>query len=90
MLRASYRGYSGNPGTPSEEGLYRDARARRRWLAANGVGAGDLVIVGNSLGSGPAVELARAIRPRGLVLISPFASMTAVAAAYAAGCRSNG
>jgi pimeloyl-ACP methyl ester carboxylesterase len=81
VFAASYRGYRANPGSPSETGLYRDARAAAAWLAAIGVGEDDLVIVGNSLGSGPAVELARTIRPRGLVLISPFASMTEVAAA---------
>lgn len=81
VFAASYRGYRANPGTPSEAGLYRDARGAAAWLAANGVD--DLVIVGNSLGSGPAVELARALQPRGLVLISPFASMTEVAAANA-------
>ena len=83
VFAASYRGYRANPGTPSEVGLYRDARAAAAWLAAEGVDADDLVIVGNSLGSGPAVELARAVQPRGLVLISPFASMTEVAAANA-------
>ncbi len=80
VFAASYRGYQGNPGNPSEEGLHRDARAAADWLAAQGVGANDLVIVGNSLGSGPAVELARTDHPRALVLISPFTSMTEVAA----------
>ena len=83
VFAASYRGYRANPGRPSEDGLYRDARAAAEWLAAHGIAAGDLVIVGNSLGSGSAVELARTVRPRGLVLISPFASMTEVAAAQA-------
>lgn len=81
VFAASYRGYRTNPGRPSEAGLYRDAWAARDWLAANGVGAADLVLVGNSIGSGPAVELARAIRPRGLALVSPFTSLTDVAAA---------
>lgn len=83
VFAASYRGYQGNPGAPSEQALHRDARAAADWLAANGVASEDLVIVGNSLGSGLAVELARTDRPRGLVLISPFASMTEVAAATA-------
>lgn len=83
VFAASYRGYRANPGRPSEAGLFHDARAAADWLAANGVAAHDLVVVGNSLGSGPAVELARTIRPRGLALISPFASMTEVAAANA-------
>lgn len=33
-----YRGYDGLPGAPSEQGLYRDARAARRWMAAHGMG----------------------------------------------------
>ena len=29
-----YRGYGGNPGSPSEDGLAADARAAQSWLAA--------------------------------------------------------
>jgi hypothetical protein len=82
VFAASYRGYRSNPGRPSEAGIYRDARAAVAWLAARGIGSGDLVIVGNSLGSGPAVELARTIHPRGLALVSPFASLRQLAAAH--------
>lgn len=37
VLAAEYRGYGGNPGTPSEAGLYADGRAALAWLQAQGV-----------------------------------------------------
>lgn len=79
VLAAEYRGYRGNPGNPSEEGLYRDARAAVRFLAAKGVAENELVLVGNSIGSGPAVQLAIETSPRALVLISAFASLPQIA-----------
>ena len=75
MLAAEYRGYRGNPGKPSEAGLYRDGRAAIAFLARRGVGENDLVIIGNSIGSGVAVQMASEFRPAALVLISPFASL---------------
>lgn len=80
VLAAEYRGYRGNPGTPSEEGLYRDGRAAIAFLAERDVSANDLVIIGNSIGSGVAVQMASETEPAALVLISPFASLTGLAA----------
>lgn len=77
-LAAEYRGYADNPGSPSEEGLYSDARAAIAWLAARDILAGDIVLIGNSLGSGVAVQMATEIEAAGLVLISPYSSMTEV------------
>ena len=84
VLLAEYRGYGGNPGKPTEEGLYADARANLAWLAAAGQGAENTVIYGESLGTGVAVqaalELARAGTPAaGLVLEAPFSSMAEAA-----------
>lgn len=76
VLAAEYRGYRGNPGRPGEHGLYHDGRAAIAWLASRGVEPGEIVIVGNSIGSGVAVQMATEIRPRALVLISPFASLS--------------
>ncbi|RJY09501.1 alpha/beta hydrolase [Aurantiacibacter aquimixticola] len=73
ILAAEYRGYSGNPGSPSEQGLYRDGRAAWRCLAERGVT--DIVLVGNSIGSGVAVQLASEVEASALVLISPFDSL---------------
>jgi uncharacterized protein len=74
-LLVEYRGYAGNPGSPNESGLYNDAEAAIAWLSARGIGSGQLVIVGNSIGSGPATEMALRHRPAALVLISGFASL---------------
>ena len=74
-----YRGYAGLPGTPSEQGLYRDARAARRWMATQGIGPARTVVMGYSLGSGVAAQSALEERPLALVLVAPFASVATVA-----------
>lgn len=84
VLLVSYRGYGGNPGSPMEQGLYRDGRAALNWLAAQGVAANRMVLYGESLGSGVAVRLA-AEMPRdqsvgALVLEAPYTSTVDVAA----------
>lgn len=71
-----YRGYGGSGGSPTEEGLYLDAEACRAWLLANA--PGPLVYMGNSIGGGVAVELARRHPPAALMLQSPFTSLPAV------------
>ena len=80
VLAAEYRGYRKNPGSPSEQGLYEDGRAALGWLADNGVAAGEVVLIGNSIGGGVATQMASEGEPRALVLISPFASLHQVAA----------
>ena len=76
VLAAEYRGYRGNPGQPSEHGLYEDGRAAIAFLRARNVEPGDIVLAGNSIGSGVATQMATEIRPRALILISPFASLS--------------
>jgi pimeloyl-ACP methyl ester carboxylesterase len=76
-----FRGFNGSPGIPDEQGLYRDARAARAWMAANGIGAGRTVIIGYSLGSGVAAQMAVEQAPRALILVAPYASIAHVAAA---------
>jgi len=78
LLIVSYRGYAGSTGTPSEEGLVRDARAAYDWVAARAPGA-PIVLYGESLGSGVAVRLATERRVAGLVLETPFTSAVDVA-----------
>jgi len=76
-----YRGYGGNPGSPTEQGLLEDARAVRSAIAARpDVDAGRIVYLGESLGTGVAVALASERAPAALVLRSPFTSMADVAA----------
>lgn len=80
-LLVEYRGYGRNPGAPDEAGLYADGRAARAWLAAQGWPVERQVLIGHSLGSGVATQLALEAPPRGLVLISPFLSIPDVVAA---------
>lgn len=75
VLAAEYRGYSGNPGKPSEDGLYADGRAALKWLEGQGVGPGRTIIIGNSIGTGVAVEMAKELQPAAMVLISPLNSL---------------
>jgi dipeptidyl aminopeptidase/acylaminoacyl peptidase len=80
LLLPEYRGYAGNPGSPSETGLYRDGEAALQWLADRKVTRDRIVIIGNSLGSGVATEMAARHAVAGLVLISGFARFSDIAA----------
>lgn len=81
VLLFDYRGYGGNEGSPSEEGLARDAEAAL--AALNEVATADRVILfGESLGAAVAARLAVESPPAALVLRSPFPSLQAVAAVH--------
>jgi fermentation-respiration switch protein FrsA (DUF1100 family) len=79
VLLMDYRGYGGNPGTPTEEGLVRDARAVWAHLASRpDVDMARVAYFGESLGAGVAVQLAVAHPPAALILRSPFSSLAAI------------
>lgn len=78
VLLFDYRGFGGNEGSPSESGLALDARAAYHHLALK-FPAERIIFYGESLGAAVVTELATEHRPGGLVLRSPFASMSAVA-----------
>ncbi len=83
VLLFDYRGYAGNPGSPTEEGLAADARAARAFLVEDaGVPADRLVYFGESLGAAVVTGLAAEHPPAGLVLRSPFRDLAAVAAEH--------
>lgn len=80
VLLFDYRGYGGNPGTPSEKGLAADARTAQAWLAAQPeVDPDRIVYFGESLGAAVAIGLATERSPAALVLRSPFTSLADVA-----------
>lgn len=79
VLMLEYRGYGGNPGTPTEAGLYDDARAGLDFLRREAIAAERLVLYGESLGSGVAVQVAAGQRVAAVILESPFTSVAAVA-----------
>ena len=75
VLLVTYRGYSGNPGNPSEEGLYQDARAAIQFLHKQNVSDSCIVLYGESLGTAVAVQMATEYPVGGLILQSPFTSL---------------
>ena len=79
VLLAEYRGFGGNPGRPSEAGFYCDARAALDFLAQQGVAARRIVLYGESLGTGVAVQMAIEREYGALVLEAPYTSVAAVA-----------
>ena len=83
VLLFDYRGYAGNPGSPTEEGLAADVRAARGFLVGDaGVPPDRLVYFGESLGAAVVTELATEHPPAGLVLRSPFEDLAAVAGVH--------
>ncbi|MQA30770.1 MAG: prolyl oligopeptidase family serine peptidase [Luteitalea sp.] len=79
VLLVDYRGYGGNPGAPTEEGLAADSRAARAYLAGRpDVDPARIVYFGESLGTAVAIDLAVTHPPAALVLRSPFTSMADV------------
>ena len=79
VLLAEYRGYGGNPGEPCERGLFADAEAALDFLATSNVSSDNIVLWGESLGSGVAVHLAATRAIGGVVLEAPFTSVAACA-----------
>lgn len=77
VVLASYRGYSGNPGSPTEDGLLADARAT---IAAVRPRVGPIIVWGHSLGSGVAARMTAEGRAAGLVLESPYTALPDVGA----------
>ena len=81
VVFVSYRGYGGSTGRPFEAGLHRDADAAYGWILEQSVAADEIVIVGASLGTGVAVQLAARREARALVLGAPYSGTDDVAAA---------
>lgn len=68
-----YPGYPGSTGTPSEAGLLDAAKIGWKVASAEGTPSTDILVVGNSIGSGPAIAIAAEQRPRGLAVVSGMA-----------------
>jgi len=75
VLIIDYRGYGRSEGTPSEDGLYEDARSAWRYLTEiRSYRAGQIIIFGRSLGGAVAVKLATEQEPAKVILESTFSS----------------
>ena len=75
FLIIAWRGFSGNNGKPSEEGLYIDGKSAIDWLIKKGVDENNLILYGESLGTGVATHLAQNKNYAGVILETPFTSM---------------
>jgi pimeloyl-ACP methyl ester carboxylesterase len=80
-LFVSYRGYGGSTGTISEQGFLTDALAAHDFLTARGIPPEMIAVVGESLGTGVAVQLAAQRPVAALALEAPFTAAVDVAAA---------
>lgn len=79
VLLAGYRGYGPNPGQVTEKGLYEDAAAALNYLKEQGVSSKEIILYGESLGTGVAVDLAQSKKFAALILESSFSSIAKVA-----------
>lgn len=79
VLMMTYRGFGGSTGAPSEAANVADAKLAYDALRAKGVPARDIVIYGESLGTGVAVQVAADREAAGLVLDAPYTSMVDLA-----------
>jgi hypothetical protein len=79
VVLAEYRGYGGNPGSPSEDGLTSDALATIAAIRSRPPSGRGVVYFGESLGAAVAIAAAERTQPDALILGSPFTSMTDVA-----------
>ncbi len=80
VLEIDYRGFGLTPGRASEAGMYEDAEAAYQALLLRGVAADRIIVLGHSLGSGPAVLLATRHTVAALVLFGAFTSIPDAAA----------
>ena len=75
FLIIAWRGFNGNKGKPSEKGLYVDGKSTIDWLIKKGVDEKNLILYGESLGTGVASHLAQNKNYAGIILETPFTSM---------------
>ena len=82
ILLISWRGFSGNKGSPTEKNLYKDAEAAIKWLNKKDVSNNQIILYGESLGTGIAVEMAKKNDFNSIILESPFTSIENSAKIY--------
>ncbi len=72
FLIIAWRGFSGNDGKPTEKGLYKDGLSAIEWLIKQGVDEKNIILYGESLGTGIATEIAQNKKFAGLILETPL------------------
>jgi len=84
VLLIDYRGYGESGGKIKKESdLFSDAGAALKWLLENKkTEPKDIILLGESIGSAPAIELARRNRFKGIILEAPLTSLPELAKAH--------
>ena len=82
VFMMTYRGFGGSTGSASEPANVADAKLAYDALVASGVPADDIIVYGESLGTGVAVQVAGARKVAGVVLDAPYTSMVDLAALH--------
>jgi fermentation-respiration switch protein FrsA (DUF1100 family) len=77
-----YRGYGQSKGSPSEQGLYRDADAAYHYLIARGIPSERIIGYGESLGGAVIIDLASRQPMKALIVESAFTSVMEMAAVH--------
>ena len=79
LFMMTYRGYGGSTGAPSERANVRDAKQAYELIVDSGVSPKNIVLYGESLGSGVATQVAAEKDIAGLILDAPYTTMVDVA-----------
>ena len=82
ILIIAWRGYSSNPGKPTEAGLYKDAGASIKWLISKGIFEENIILYGESLGAAVAIHSGQFKKFAGIILEAPFTSMVDMGKKY--------
>lgn len=77
-----YRGYGGNAGRPSENVFYGDADGLMQTLIEKGHAPENIILYGESLGTGVASYIATKYPVKGMILETPYTSLTNVASEH--------
>lgn len=80
IMMASYRGYSGGKGNPTEKDIIQDGLQVYDWLVSSGVSPENIILYGESLGTGVAVQVASQRKTKAVILETPYASLAEIGA----------
>ena len=78
----AYRGFNGNKGKPTEQGLYEDADRAINWLKSKNILENNIILYGESLGTAIAVHTGQFNNFAGIILEAPFTSMVDLGQKY--------
>ncbi len=82
VFMMAYRGFSGSTGSPSEAANVADAKLAYDALIKDGVRPEDIILYGESLGTGVAIQVALEKKVEGVILDSPYTSILELASEY--------